>query len=503
MNRWCPLLGALLAALALASCRDHHPGSRRTGPARDAGDPLGQRVFRPTPGVVRAVPPHNIQPTGVGPYALGAELRDVLAMLPHGPRVELLEIEGLVDYSLVRAEEGRLVIGVGASGRVSFITVLDPEIAKTDGGLGVGTGVDQLVAALGPVREPKNSVRDPRLLAFEHLPNAQVVVEDGRAVAIVVGGPAVAHASDKDAAADADALSGGDHQPVQSSKLVRAVAVGTDAGPAEADPPRSPECEGAADALAGAPVAQTARVDPDSAHIFYGCFTGTSPEAVVEGKSGLVLVAGEPAHLRRVVSISMPGLVYAGAVDVDGDGRQEVVAVMERRNREVLVTRVEVLRGEGDRLVMAGSDDVYRMTSSAAAWVGAKLGDVDFAIEAEVHGGGLEVGGLYLDEVGGAVKNAVPLLPKTVAVKGRRRAQGTAAPRSIEKAPADAHAARIAADAGADHPKESARHGGSSDGGAARQKESLETGASGAPAKGATPGAAPAPSPPDSAAPPM
>ena len=437
MNRRCPLPGArvlaalVLAALAVTSCREHHSGTRRAGPMRDAGDPLGQRVFRPTPGVVRAVPPHNIQATGVGPYALGAELRDVLAMLPHGPRVELLEIEGLVDYSLVRAEEGRLVVGVGAGGRVTFITVLDPEIAKTDGGLGVGTSVDKLVAGLGPVRDPDNGVRDPRLLGLEHLPNARVVIDDGRAAAIVVGGPAAARTGDGRDGPGTDALSGGDQGPAQVNK-VRAVVAAMDAGPGADDDPGASVCVGAAEALAGAEVAETAKVDPDSARIHYGCFTGASPEAVVEGKNTLVLVAGEPGHLKRVVSLAMPGLVFAGAVDVDGDGRQEVVAVMERRSRELLVERVEVLRGEGGRLVPVGADDVYRMTSSAAAWVGAKLRDVDFAVEAEVRGGGLEVGGLYLNEVGGAVKNAVPLLPQTVAVKGRRHAQGTSAPRLIE-----------------------------------------------------------------------
>jgi hypothetical protein len=383
-----------LAAAAALSCRD-----QRAPAPKDDGMP-GQRVFRPPARVVRALPPHGIQATGVGPYSLGAELKDVLNTLPHGPRIELLQIEDLVGYRLVRVEQGTILVGIGQSGRVSFIAVTDPEIAKTEGGLGVGAEIDRLREALGPER--RTGARDPHLVELERLPGARVLVEDGRAAAIVLGPDGLAPAPDL---GQADALSGG-----AASARPPAAAAG-DCTP-----------ESAAQALAGEPLASLARAgDQADVPIAHGCFTGSSPEAVVQDRDELILLVGEPGHMRRAPSQTVPGLLFAGAVDADGDGRHELLAVSEQRTAEALAVRVELLRGEGGRLVGTGADQVYRVTAGQAAPVGAKLKDIRLLLEARTGTETIEVTGLYVHEVGGQVRSAAPLLPKTLIPRPRRR----------------------------------------------------------------------------------
>ena len=415
-----PSLALSLALALLPGCRD----DRRSEPedTDPAESDLGQRVFQPSPGVVRAVPPHGIKQGGVGPYLLGAELREVLAMLPHGPRVELLDIENVVKYSLVRAEEGRVLIGVGSSGRVSFIGVLAPDIAKTTGGLGVGATEEELVEQLGPVVNGPD-VRDPRVLVLEQLPGARVVMEDGEASVIVVG-PGGAGAPPA-VSAQPDALSGGEASPAPG-----ATAPGTPAPPGRPAPevpaaPRPAEtpatpCGRAAEILAAAPLA-AARGDEAHGAIAYGCFTGNSPEAVVPAPGELVLHGGDPARLRRITSVEVPGLLFAGALDLDGDQRHELVAFSERRTAEQVSVRVQVLRGEGGKLMAVADEEVYRATSTTVAWVGARLVDVHFLLRAEPRASAIEVHGLYLDKGGGVERHVAPLIPRTVSVRPRRK----------------------------------------------------------------------------------
>lgn len=400
-----------LSCLALAAaCRD------QSAPARNDEESPGQRVFLPPPGVVRAVPPHRIEPDGVGPYRLGAELKDLLNTLPEGPRVELLQIDRMVGYRLVRVAQDKILVGIGPDGRVSFIAALDPEIAKTEGGLGVGSDIAELREALGP-ELPMEGTRDPRLVELEKLPNARVVVDRGRAAAIVVRlGSADGGGQDISAA---DALSGGGppgQVPVRAPRAAR-----TAPNPAEGDDVCTPAS--AMEALADQPLASIARID-EAAEVVaqYGCFTGNAPEAVIESGDELVLVVGEPGHLRRAAALSVPGLHFASAVDIDGDGRQELVAVSEKRSSDALAVRVEVLRGENGRLVGAGADEVYRVTAAAAAPVGARLKDIELLVEAYAADEALTVTGLYLHRVG-AVRTVAPLLPKTIVLRPRRRSE--------------------------------------------------------------------------------
>jgi hypothetical protein len=403
-----PRTAVTLALAALLACRENSA----LLPSED--ESLGQRVFEPPRRVVRAVPPHRIQPGGLGEYELGAELKEILNTLPHGPRIELLQIEHLVSYRLVRAAQDTILVGIGQNERVSFVAVLDPEIAKTEGGFGVGSEIDKLRDALGPERAA-TSARDPRLVELERLPNARFVVEQGKVVAIVVG----PDAPPGDAIAQADALSGGG----PGSQRI---------GPAPPDPSETGCTEASArEALSGDPVAAIARVGDEEATdsdrpaeaVHYGCFTGATPEVIVEGKGEVVLVVGEPGRLRRAASVPAPGLLFARAVDTDGDGRHELIAVSEDRAGDALTVRVEVLRGENSRLVGAGADEVYRVTTASAAPVGAKLKDVDLLVEAQAGAESIQVTGFYLHRAGGKVLTIAPLLPKTIVLRPRKRSE--------------------------------------------------------------------------------
>jgi hypothetical protein len=406
-------LAAAVGAASFAGCRDPSP------PPPSEDETLGQRVFAPPPRIVRAVPPYRIQPGGLGPYAIGAELKDILNTLPHGPRIELLQIERLVSYRLVRVEQDTVLVGIGQDGRVSFIAVLEPGIAKTEGGLGVGSDIARLRDGLGPERRLAGA-RDPRLVDLERLPGARVLVERERVVAIVVGPDGREGAQDL---GQADALSGGESPGAERDSAGRTLSA---APPRQSAPTSStgPGCTAtsASEALVDEPVAQVARLDDaEDGAVHYGCFTGSEPEAVVEGNDQLVLVVGEPGRLRRAAALSVPGLLFASQSDSDGDGRHELVAVSEQRTSDALAVRVEVLRGEGSRLVGAGADEVYRVTSGAAAPVGAKLKDMSLLIEAYAAPEALEVSGFYLHEVAGKVRSVAPLLPKTIPLRPRRR----------------------------------------------------------------------------------
>ena len=395
--------------VALAACRDE--GEQARGADEES---LGQRVFQAPAGVVRAVPPHRIQPNGIGPYLLGAEFKAILSTLPHGPRVEVIQIDRVVGYRLVRVAQDDILVGIGQAGKASMVAALDPEIAKTEDGWGVGSEIDTLREALGPERAIAGA-RDPKLVELARLPNARVVVRGHRVAAIVVGPEGA------DAGRDlgpADALSGGaTSRPASGAARPRP--------PAPPTPPGSGcTVATALEALASEPVAATARAkDPDKASVYYGCFTGEEPEAVVAADDQLVLVTGEPGKLRKGATMSVSDLIFAGVSDVDGDGRHDLIAVSESRSSEALGMRIEVVRADGGRLVSAADEEVYRVTSDAAVPV-AKLKDIEILIEAYDAGDAIEVGGYFVQWDGDDVRSIAPLQPKTVELGSRRRGGG-------------------------------------------------------------------------------
>jgi hypothetical protein len=380
---------AWIALLCLAACRDGSPPNEQPA-RRPAEDAPRERVFTPSPATVRAVGPYSITAGGVGLYALGSDLRTVLAILPSKAPVDQLEIEGVVNYKVVPPDDERILVGFDPSGVAAFVAVVAPDIAMVEGGYAVGSSIDDVRAGLGPdVRD--GAVRDPHLLVLSKLPNARVVTDESRVVAIVVTPDA--RRAEPPAASGANASA----------------------------------CDRAREILAGSlPEPHTA---DDAARASYGCFTGNAPEAALAESDELVLYGGEPGRLRRATAVSMPGLLFAGALDVDHDGKSEIVTVAERRTGDALAARIVVWRGEGGRLTSVADKDVYRMTSGSAGWIGAKLKDVSFLIEVMPGStASVEVGGLYLQRGEDLVHTVAPLLPETVAVRPRRPATPAAPP---------------------------------------------------------------------------
>jgi hypothetical protein len=369
--------------LALAACRDGSPPNEQPA-RRPAEETPRERVFTPSPAEVRSVGPYSITAGGVGLYALGTELRTVLAMLPAAKApVDQLEIDGVLNYKVVPPDDERILVGFDSGGRAAFIAVVAPDIAKVEGGFGVGTPVEEIRAGLGPEVQDR-AVRDPHLLILGKLPNARVVVDGERVIAIVVTPEA------------------------RRSEPPQAAQSG------------APVCERAAEILAGS-LPEPHGAD-DEARASYGCFTGSAPEiAIVEGGE-VVIYGGEPGRLRRMTAVDAPGLVFAGGLDIDRDGKKEIVSVAERRTADSLAARIVVWRGEGGgRLTPVADKEVYRLTSDSARWVGARLRDVSFLIEVHpASTSSVEVGGLYVQRGDEQVHTVAPLVPETMAVRVRR-----------------------------------------------------------------------------------
>ncbi|HEY8146141.1 MAG TPA: hypothetical protein VIG06_25850 [Kofleriaceae bacterium] len=373
-----------VALLWLVACRDGSPPNEQPA-RRPAEDTPRERVFTPSPAEVRSVGPYAITAGGVGLYALGAEMRTVLAMLPAAKApVDQLEIDGVLKYKVVPPDAERILVGFDPSGRAGFVAVVAPDIAMVEGGYGVGTAVEEVRKGLGPDVLDR-AVRDPHLLLLGKLPNARFVVDDERVIAIVVT-PEARRSEAPPAAAEADA----------------------------------PACERAAEILAGS--LPEPHDELDEARASYGCFTGAAPEIALAEGDEVVVYGGEPGRLRRTTSVAAPGLLFAGALDVDRDGKKEIVSVAERRTGDSLAARIVVWRGEGGgRLTPVADKEVYRMTSDSARWVGARLKDVSFLIEVRPAGtSSVEVGGLYLERGDGQVHTVAPLVVETMAVRPRR-----------------------------------------------------------------------------------
>ena len=434
-----------------------------------------RRFFQPPPGEVRAVPPHAIHADGVGPYVLGTSLRDILGMLSRGPRVTLMQIDDVVDYSVVRAESGTLIIGVEPLGAVAFVSVLDDETARTESGIGVGATSAELSEALGPVLAAPDLAMAPGMAAFASLPNVRFLLDQpgGQVAAVVVrraraagrgmvdavvpevvpivpaGAPAVpAGAPAGTPGAAPSAASSGvssavpSGAPAATSRGVAGATAGDqDAGPRPAS--AAPAClQGGA--LAGrveeiARAAEVMRAEAE-ASLRFGCFSGTEPEALVHAGDRVIAVGSTPGAesgpLRRLAVHSASGISFAAPLDVDGDGRSEVAVVKqgppggeaegeldgkpagssdgERR------VEIELLRLEGARFVPLAASVVYRLSERSAAWVGASLGGIELQVEQRALAGDVLVGGLYAHRGADGLDTVAPLLPAVIEVRRKR-----------------------------------------------------------------------------------
>ena len=367
------LVALVIAWAVLAGCRSSDDSSR----GEDGFDAMPRRhVFAPPPGEVRAVPPHAIRSAGVGPYLLGASLEEILSLLPHGPRVELLQIQELLDYSLVRIDADAIVIGVERFEGVTFVAVLDPDVARAEAGAGVGTSRAELLDVLGPEAENPDLARDPRMLGFPSLPSTQFVLERDEVVAVIV----------RDS-------------------------------PAPEPPEEGARCAGDAWAEVDvAAIADAARVparDRGSIQLALGCADRERARLAVTAGERLTVVTGDPEAPRRRGSVALDGLVYAAWLDITGDGRDELVAVASRHEADVLSIEVSVVEVTEDGLVIEDRTTPYELSSRWATWVGAELEGTELLIELRVAGGAVSLSGLFLHRDGEVVRNIAPLKART------------------------------------------------------------------------------------------
>ena len=379
------------------------------------------RVFRPRPGRVRALPPHNILNDGIGPYRVGAAMRDVFIRIPDRPRIEVLHLEGLFDHRLLRAERGGLLIGSLRGKSVRFITAIGPEIAHTGAGRVIGRPAAQLSKELGePVGDGR--VRDPRIHVFSKFPGVRFIAHGAKVQAVLVASsPRAAKVQDGEGGADSEG------QPCDPESNIRpnAVSAGRAGLDAEHVLAVSPQLRAHKGMGVGG-----AHVTP---YVVWGCMAPGQPMAIASKGNALTVVTIANGRASRVASATIVGLVYAAPLDADGDGDDEVLAVERIDSASEVRYRIRVLEPNLNPIV---SRDVFTLKARAVKWVGAsRLSDTELYLEAWRSAGALRVGGVYIQRDGGVIRNVVPLDPVKARVRGPRKPASPPRPPPAPKRP--------------------------------------------------------------------
>lgn len=366
----------MLAVPAMLACSGRDSSST---PSRYDAGPPPRRVIGAPPRHVRALPPHAIGREGVGPYKLGVSMSQILSALPLGPRMALLQIPGVLDYTVVR-DEG-LLVGGERQGPATFIAIVRQSIARTEDGVGVTSTAASVEELVGPTLASPAVARDPALWVGSKLPNARFVMGEGRVIGVLLTAAGSSATPAAQVAADGDA--------------------GVSA----------PRCERSA-----------------TAGDFAGAATGVTFAAACLGGADGVGVAGElvvvaarsvgDARARRLATTEVRGLRWAAPVEIDR-GRDEVVAVAETRDGDVRVFTVVALRLEGGKLVRVAESDVYRLDEQRAAWIGATLDELALHLEVRFDGDVLVAGGVLVHQGRSGNRELAPLLPVSVRRRGR------------------------------------------------------------------------------------
>ncbi len=377
MIRLPPLLGLIVAALAACGRRDV---SESPPPPPAAADAAPRRA---PPGKVHAYPPHAIRSDGVGPYLLGEQMRQVLRDLPEGPHLELVQVGGYANWRVARAEGGAIVIGAGASNEVTFVSVLRPDVARTSDGFAVGAAVTGLRRAGGAVLRDRTILEHPALAGVTFLTEAPegTPLEELRIAGVVVAA-AAARRAEGDAGTACAGLASPDAEVIAAARL------------------RSP---------------------PAAPLVRRGCVTGPTGEAFVVGDGELVLVGGEPGKLRRLGAIAVGRVELAGALELDGDRRDEIVLAAQLRSAREHAVEVRVVRWETGKLVEVLNERPFSIGEAAAAAAGVTPEQIDLTVEVRPAGGGaLQVGGFYSARRDGVLRELAPLEPVVLRVETRR-----------------------------------------------------------------------------------
>ncbi len=422
--KWLPV-GLLIVAVTV-SCRDDGE------PPRSTDTPRARRLLKTPPGKIRAVPPHAIFAGGVGPYKLGTPLNDVLDLVSGGPRIVVVNFDGVLDYHYIPAEEGAIIVGASHSEKpISFISILDPKIAKTKGGVSVGASTAQLRKQLGEPELRRVGLRDPRIVTFAKLPTLQFVVTNGKVRAAMVSGSVPTKKAAEPTPVAPPKQQDEPVKPATKNKAVKKLAV------------KPKVCRAAAwskhksDILTEA--GTTAFSNPQ---IAYGCFVGDAPGALVRDGSRITVVGGEPGKFRVVSRSQIASLTFASAIDVNADQRHEIALTRVVRTRKRIVARVEVIRVEANgRLQRLASKAIYILSRETVEWTGAKLADIELLLALSVANRRLRVGGLYLHDGATGARMMAPLRPVVMKVQTPRPAPRTPSVRNdagVPSVPRDA-----------------------------------------------------------------
>ena len=166
---------ALLLLFVIAACSESKQPEPKREPERQ------RRVIEPQSRGVRALPPHAIRADGVGPYKLGATVRELLDQLPSGPRITQFTLPDVIQRDILRAEDDAILIGTEPQGTAKFVSVVRSEIARTEAGVHVGSTTAELERSLGAPLEEAERAQDPRLVIPSNLKNARVLLDGDRA----------------------------------------------------------------------------------------------------------------------------------------------------------------------------------------------------------------------------------------------------------------------------------------------------------------------------------
>ena len=351
-----------IAALALVACSDRDRGDRASAQAEA---PRQRRVIEPPVGVVRALPPHPIRATSVGPYKLGEKLSELLEQLPSGPRMVLFEVPGLLHRSLIRAEDNAVLIGGEPQGTANFVAVVGSEVARTESNIHVGSTRAELISAIGPLVEELDRAHDPRLAIPSGLKNARVILDEDRISAIAI-------------LADTTTAAG---------------------------PPVKDECP------------RPAATDK----AFGACLTGAGE--LVELADNEITIR-LPDSEKAMAAFKVPNARFAAPLRTT-DGRDELVVVTRTEDPQLRSWSIVAFRFDNGKITRSvDPTPLYGVSSSNARWIGAEVQEVDLYLELANRADTIEVGGLLTTRAGrGPTRDVVVISTKSVA---RRRGKASA-----------------------------------------------------------------------------
>lgn len=365
----------VISVLALLGCSERASNKQqvRTEPQR--------RVIEPPSGTARPMPPHAIRGDGIGPYKLGERMLSLLAQLALGPRMNRLEIPGLLHLQVIRAEDDMVLIGGESSASIastnaSFLSVVGgAEVARTEkGDVHVGSSRAELERELGPFVAELDRANDPRVVVPNELRNVRVIVERDRVSAIVVAG---------------------------ENSLPRAAAA-----------PAAPATEGSASEPACERPASTDRA------IGACLLAGTGGELIERDGDELVVrsIATDDVDKkpRYVTTLRPPNLQFVAVLRNEA-GRDELIAITRTDEPQMRTWSLVGYRFDAKQIVRTiDPAPLYQVSATQTRWIGAELRDVELFLELASRPDGIEVGGLLTTRPGGKLRDVVVISPITI-----------------------------------------------------------------------------------------